>query len=159
LRPQGEEDDYPAYTDGSIRFLGVLLVGAGGVLVGLRAVRRVRRHRLAVFAALAAVGTAYAALLRQYAPFPAERLHLLEYGLMSWILLRALRLDTGPRAAYAWSLAATVFIGFGDECIQWVLPQRVFELKDVQLNAVSGALGLAVVRLVEGPPGQVSAQA
>lgn len=59
---------------------------------------------------------------------------------------RALRLDLSPRGAYLASLMLTIAVGFGDECIQWVLPQRFFELKDVQLNAVSGVLGLVIPR-------------
>ena len=44
------------------------------------------------------------------------------------------------------ALVLTVLVGVGDESIQWILPQRFFEVKDVVLNAVSGVLGLLTVR-------------
>jgi glycopeptide antibiotics resistance protein len=67
------------------------------------------------------------------------------------VLFRALRIDFSSRAAYIASFVGTVLIGLGDECIQWVLPQRFFELKDVQLNALSGGLGLLILRFVVQP--------
>jgi glycopeptide antibiotics resistance protein len=59
-----------------------------------------------------------------------------------------LRLDLRPLWAYSASFVLAVCIGIGDECIQWVLPQRFFEVKDIELNAVSAILGLLVARLV-----------
>ena len=57
------------------------------------------------------------------------------------------------RRAYVTSFALTVLVGFGDESIQWILPGRFFEVKDVWLNAISGGLGLLVLRFVSGPEG------
>ena len=101
---------------------------------------------------LSLVVAAYAYLLGEFARFPAERLHLVEYGFMGYIIFRALRVDMDWRLAYlaAWGIA--VLVGIGDECIQWVLPQRFFEVKDIQLNAVSAALGLAVLYIAQGSP-------
>ena len=73
---------------------------------------------------------------------------------MAFVLCRALRLDLPPRVANCWALGLTPVIGFGDETIQWVLPQRFFELKDIQLNAVSGALGLLLAHFGQVARGQ-----
>ena len=43
-----------------------------------------------------------------------------------------------------------VLIGIGDECIQWLSPMPFFEVKDIQLNALSAALGLLLARVVGG---------
>ena len=136
------------YTEGSIRYLGIAVVVlvAGGLCAAIW--RRAQGHRLRAFAALAFIALPYAYLLNEFARFPAERLHLLEYGLMGYVLLRALRLDLRPMWAYLVSFILAVCIGIGDECIQWVLPQRFFEVKDIQLNAVSAVLGLLLVRYV-----------
>jgi VanZ family protein len=94
---------------------------------------------------------AYTVLLIRFGQFPAERLHLLEYGMMAVLVHRALTADRDSRLAdHGLALGLTILIGFGDETIQWILPQRFFELKDVGLNAVSGILGLALARLVAG---------
>ena len=97
------------------------------------------------YLALAAIAVVYGYLLQVYAIYPAERLHLVEYGFVGFFLFRALRFDMGRLNAYIAALVLTAVIGFVDESIQWVLPQRYFEMKDVQLNAISGALGLLVV--------------
>ena len=67
---------------------------------------------------------------------------------MGYVLLRALRLDLRPLWAYSASFDLAVCIGIGEECIQWVLQQRFFEVKDIELNAVSAMLGLLLARLV-----------
>ena len=73
-------------------------------------------------------------------------MHLVEYGFMGYVFFKALIVDFSKGRAYIASFVITVLVGLGDECIQWVLPQRYFELKDVQLNALSGGLGLLLLR-------------
>ena len=139
------------YTEGSGRYLGILLVVAVGAVLVTKVWRRVGRRRWSPYLALAVIGPIYVYLLREYAIFPSERLHLVEYGFMGWFLFRALRIDLSARGAYAAAFAGTVLLGIGDECIQWILPQRFFEVKDVQLNAISGGLGLLLLRFVVSP--------
>ena len=138
------------YTEGAVSSLGVVaIVGLGGFVIW-QVLRRRQSFSALTWVALIAIGAAYAYLLMVFAPIPAERLHLVEYGLVGFFLYRALRLDLKPGKAYFCSFALTVTVGFVDECIQWVLPQRYFEMKDVQLNAISGALGLLVVYFTTG---------
>lgn len=73
---------------------------------------------------------------------PEERIHLIQYGILACLVVRALRLDLPPLAAYAGAFVLTSLLGLGDEGIQHVLSNRYFEWKDVYLNAVSGGLGL-----------------
>jgi len=134
------------YTQGTVRYLGIVLIAAFCLGVVYWVVRRFGARHWGPYLALGLIGVAYAYMLAAYARFPAERLHLVEYGLVAYLLYRALKLDT--ERAYALSFILTVLVGAGDECIQWFLPQRVFELKDIQLNAVSGALGLLMTRFV-----------
>lgn len=135
------------HTEGAVKFLGIAAVVGLGLALLLKALRLEGPHRWLRWAGLLAVGLAYAYLLQRFARFPAERLHLVEYGLVGFLLLRALCLDLPAPRAYIVALLLTGLIGAGDELIQWVLPERVFEMKDVQLNFVSGALGLLAVRL------------
>jgi len=138
-----------------ISHLGTILVGGLALALGARSWRRARLEGVHWrLAALAVVLGLYAWLLSVFGRFPAERLHLLEYGFMAYLLCRALLLDMRPRAAYAWALSLTAAIGFGDETIQWVLPQRFFELKDVALNVAAGSLGLAFMGLASGRAGE-----
>ena len=138
-----------AYTGEAIRHVGIVAV----VLFAIAAVVSIWRTRahytLSRYALLAGLAAVYAYMLSAFAQFPAERLHLVEYGFMGYMFLRALRIDLPTGWAYAVAWGITVLVGIGDECIQLVLPQRFFEVKDIQLNAISAGLGLCVVRLVE----------
>ena len=137
------------HTQGSIGYAGVLAVVLVGAILLVGVVRRVGSSTWVPYAALALVGLVYAHLLSTYSVFPAERLHLVEYGLVGFLLYRALALDMGRNRAYLLGFCLTVAVGIGDELIQLMLPQRFFEMKDVQLNAISAGLGLVLVRVVE----------
>lgn len=139
------------YTQGAISHLGTVVIVLGTLALIVQLLRKVRGASWR-YLVLFLVVAAYAYLLGEFARFPAERLHLVEYGFMGYVIYRALRVDMDWRWAYlaAWGIA--VFVGVGDECIQWVLPQRFFEVKDIQLNAVSAALGLAVLYIAQGSP-------
>jgi hypothetical protein len=76
---------------------------------------------------------------------PEESLHFVQYGVLSLLLLRALRdrLD-------GWSLyfaVAMAGIGFGivDELIQWLVPLRYFDYRDIGLNTAAVFLALAAI--------------
>ncbi len=139
------------HTGDSIRHTGSVIIGAIAIWSAWRLHKRVQGKQVGPYLLYAILLVAYIALLIRFGQFPAERLHLLEYGFMGVLLLRARTIDRPARVqdfVICWGL--TVLIGCGDETIQWVLPQRYFELKDVGLNAVSCALGLCLSRLVTG---------
>jgi VanZ family protein len=81
---------------------------------------------------------------------PAEKTHFITYGALAWVVLRALDIETS--AGWRYPLAALIVGGLGglDEGIQYVLPRRHFEWKDVVLNLVSGAVALLVVAALRG---------
>ena len=58
------------------------------------------------------------------------------------------------RSAYFGGWALVSCLGGVDEVVQWLLPNRVFEWKDVGLNVLSGGLGMAVVALLKETPGE-----
>lgn len=142
------------HTGAGIAHVGTILVGAVAAWCAVHACRRALAERaLWRLPVLLLVLASYAWILRVFGQFPAERLHLLEYGFMAFVLQRALRFDLPTLRAYAWALGLTALLGFVDESIQWVLPQRFFELKDVALNVMAGSLGLALVALARGAAG------
>lgn len=79
---------------------------------------------------------------------PAERIHLLEYGVLGYLIYKALENDLKKRDIYL----LTPFVVFGisifDEGIQYLLPNRVGDFKDVFLNWFSGILGLIITGLI-----------
>ncbi len=79
---------------------------------------------------------------------PEERLHFIEYGVLVFLIYRALVLDFKNGQSYFAAFVITSFVGLGDEGIQYLLPNRYYQLKDVCLNSASAALGLALVYVI-----------
>jgi hypothetical protein len=75
---------------------------------------------------------------------PEERLHLVEYGVLGWMLAWAMA--GGDRWPKCWPVAVVLawVIGWGDELIQAVLPNRVYDVRDILLNGFSGMAGLMI---------------
>jgi len=73
---------------------------------------------------------------------PEERVHVIEYGMLGWLIgwSQAEPKITPSRFWLALFLGWT--IGFGDEIIQYFLPNRVYDIRDIILNGVSANLGL-----------------
>jgi VanZ family protein len=78
---------------------------------------------------------------------PEERTHLIEYGLVAVLIYQALteRLRHGRRipAPAALAVAVTALLGLLDEGIQAILPNRVFDVRDVGFNALAGLMAIA----------------
>lgn len=83
---------------------------------------------------------------------PEERFHLIQYGLLAGLVYAALLERQRPgdvmrwsasRAALAVLLAALA--GWLDEGIQYLLPNRHFDWRDVGLNLLAGVLAVAAL--------------
>ncbi len=83
---------------------------------------------------------------------PAETLHLLEYGGLSYLTFRAAKPHTYH--SYLFCLLFIFFVGSVDEAIQFVLPNRFFDARDVVLNGLCGIIGLATTTTLLHPPTQ-----
>lgn len=85
---------------------------------------------------------------------PEERLHFLTYGLLGWLICWSLE----PASQYIThsSKKNKIILGYLlpcllvwlaggiDELIQWWLPVRVFDVRDIIFNAVAGTVGIAL---------------
>jgi hypothetical protein len=71
---------------------------------------------------------------------PEEAIHFIEYGLLGFFLLRAFRHHIWDQSIYLASFLAGTLIGTFDEILQWIVPGRYFDLRDVGLNALSCGL-------------------
>jgi hypothetical protein len=127
-------------------FLGVL-VPLGTALV------RARPGRREVWV-LAATALAYGGLFPLFAK-PEEAMHLVQYGLLGGLcyLAASARRDRWGRAGDhrllpgALAVGLTAVLGLGDEVIQYFLPARFFDWRDVGFNAVAGALAVGALVL------------
>ena len=105
--------------------------------------RRLENWKPKNFILLIIVLVAYTIMMMRLS-IPEERIHLAEYGILGYLILRPLSrsLAGGPLYFLAWVLASLV--GWGDEMIQYCLPNRYFQWSDVGLNVVSAGLGLSL---------------
>ena len=93
------------------------------------------------------VAAVYAMVVVRMGISPAERTHLFEYGLVAVLVYRALeeRALNGRSvsAPAVLATAVTALLGWLDEGIQALLPNRVSDLRDVGVNALAGVLAIS----------------
>lgn len=127
-------------------------LGAALVLVVVVAHAVRRRPGLGETMAWLAIGTVYGLAFVRIAS-PAERTHLVEYGVVAVLVHAALQeRRRGGGDVHRPGLAAFVVaagLGLVDELLQWVLPTRVFDLRDVGFNALAAGMAIAAAALLE----------
>jgi hypothetical protein len=126
--------------------LGAFVVAAigAGVLYASVTVRERRLMRFGLIAAAIAAGAVYSlGTATGNANVDAvERFHFAEYGLLTLLYYRVWR-DGSVAAALALAFLAVFMVGTLDEGIQWFVPLRVGEWRDVLLNSIAIICGLA----------------
>lgn len=127
----------------TITALGIIfiLVGIGSVIYIIK--RPLPRLRKLFFFLLFSLGL----ILSWRLPIAAERIHLLEYGLLGGLATRDTTKKRLSLLSVFLSLAVILCFGLLDEGFQLFLPQRVAELRDVCLNFIGGGWGIALFLL------------
>ncbi|MDL1957614.1 MAG: VanZ family protein [Candidatus Desulfofervidus auxilii] len=70
---------------------------------------------------------------------PAERIHFLEYGILGILIFKA----TGKEIKQnIFAIILLVTIAVIDESIQYMLPNRVGDIRDIVMNLTGGVIGL-----------------
>ena len=130
--------------------LGAVAVALGAaVLLLRRSPRPTTRFDLVWLLAVAAFAAATAWHLRGR---PEEAVHLLQFGVLAVLLYRALRPSKPDVAILAAVVLLGALVGTVDEIIQWIVPGRIWDLRDVAVNASACALAAAALwRLDPGP--------
>lgn len=126
----------------------VILLGTLAVVVRNR--QRVHQVGAAGALALATVVAAWIVGLSSPDLTPAEKTHFVTYGFLAWVVVRALDLEGDSPRRYLLAALIVGLIGWGDEGIQYLLPRRHFEWKDVGLNLVAAVLALLAVAALRG---------
>lgn len=79
---------------------------------------------------------------------PEERIHFMEYGALGYLVFMAL--FDGGNVSVLLSIILISIIGAVDEIIQWFLPNRVGDIRDVFMNIVGGLWGIGICRILNG---------
>jgi VanZ family protein len=80
---------------------------------------------------------------------PIERTHLFEYGLLAVLLYEALkerkRNGGAVRLSGVSAILATAFFGWLDEAVQAYVPNRVYDHRDVGINALAAIVAVGAL--------------
>lgn len=71
---------------------------------------------------------------------PEEAIHFIEYGLLGFFLFKAFDHHIGDSSIYLAAFLLGSLVGTCDEILQWIVPGRYFDFRDVGLNALSSGL-------------------
>jgi hypothetical protein len=116
-----------------------------GVFLGIRNVHR-RGLPLNARVCLLAIFAVYLAYVYALREIPEEAIHVGEYGVLGLLVYRALTHRMRDFGIYLAASLVVAMIGVVDEYIQWLVPSRVFDLRDIRTNFIAGALAqLAIV--------------
>ena len=141
----------------SIVINGIVLAAVAAFAAA--ALQRIRERRLIRYGALAVAIGAGALYVWASALPSVERFHFVEYGLVTWLFYRAmaarpLTIPPAPPAdvsLLAVPILAALVVGTADEWVQWFVPRRYGEVRDIFLNMTAIACGL-VFSLGAEPP-------
>jgi VanZ family protein len=79
---------------------------------------------------------------------PEEQVHFIEYGILGALIYLALSHDINNVFVYILSALIVFVFGTIDEVIQGVLPNRVFDIRDLIMNGSAGILVQLLIAMV-----------
>lgn len=132
-------------------FLAIVVFIAAFAIAGVLLYLRRRRVPRARYVWLALVVAAFGFYGWELRSSPEEAVHFVLYGGLGALLFRALAHRVQDVSIYPAAVALGALIGTLDETVQWLLPTRVWDIRDIFLNAISVALIQVVIALVLRP--------
>ncbi|MFH1778797.1 MAG: VanZ family protein [Candidatus Omnitrophota bacterium] len=105
---------------------------------------KLKKKSFTFYAALGLIFLCYGYLLKGL-NIPIEKIHLLEYGLLSFLIYWAIKPKKEGILIYGVILGMVFLVGGVDELVQKITPGRVCEFRDVLLNWKAGILGFLLV--------------
>jgi VanZ family protein len=109
---------------------------------------RLKIRSLSNYLWLVAVALVYIFFTLKLWDRPEEAIHFLEYGLLGCLLFNALRHHIHDKSIYLIAFFIGALVGIFDEALQWMIPRRVWDFRDLGLNSLS--VGLFQVAIWKG---------
>jgi len=119
-------------------YLAALLV----LITGIAAFLNLRKRDLPMDAYLWLFGIigVFGIYIYQLREIPEEAIHIAEFGGLGLLVYRALSHRMRDHGIYIAAMLIVGIIGIVDEYIQWVVPTRQFDFRDIRTNFISGVL-------------------
>jgi hypothetical protein len=113
------------------------------VVAALVRIKKRRALRYGCIVAALVIGIGYSLVSRTGDPTVdvVERFHFIEYGLVTFLFYRASR-PVGDASLLILPVLAALLVGTCEEWLQWFVPARVGEMRDVFLNLWAISCGL-----------------
>lgn len=108
-----------------------------GSLVVLAAFRRLSSRQVGYLLVLLMLGCLYAYSFEIF----EERIHLLKYGLLSWLIASAISKQRTAASILSYSVIGAALTGCCDEVVQSFSPGRVGDPRDVIFDTIGGVWG------------------
>lgn len=121
----------------------IAFIIGGAVIAALVRIRDRRPFRYFLIAAALALGTFYAMWNAQgiVEQDTVERFHFVEYGLVALLFYRAFR-PAADLSTIVLPVVAGLIVGTFEEWLQWFIPGRVGDMRDIFLNLAAIVCGL-----------------
>jgi hypothetical protein len=126
------------------------------IIAALVRIRDRRAMRYSAIVAALVLGAGYSAWNAQGRPEvdAVEQFHFVEYGLITFLFYRAWR-PIGDASLFLLPIAAGFVVGTIEEWVQWFIPGRIGDMRDVFLNGAAIVCGLLFSIGVD-PPARLS---
>ncbi|MGD9782714.1 MAG: VanZ family protein [Kiritimatiellia bacterium] len=126
--------------------------GLAGLAAALRRIVRTPGIRVGLRLGLLAAAVAAAVwLLRSHLQSSVEAIHFVEYAALGVLFFRAWRHHAQDPLVYPLALASLGLVAWADEFLQWLMPGRFWDFRDIRLNLLAGAVGLLFAASVVAP--------
>ena len=123
---------------GSLEYITITLVAIFLLILIFSNIRKISQKQI-LYRILLTI--CFIALIITVTEFPEEKMHVIEYGLLGWLIAWAMSSSHLHIRNILLGLLLGWGIGFGDEIIQYFLPNRVYDIRDVVLNGISITIG------------------
>ncbi|MEM7349483.1 MAG: VanZ family protein [Acidobacteriota bacterium] len=148
---------FDRFQNTAVRSLGLALLALAAA-VFLFAILRIRQNRLPRYGGLAAAATLLWLQLKMSSGATgfaaqvsvAEKIHIVEYGLLVYLLYRAIKPAADLRLLIL-PLLGVILAGVLDEGMQLLVETRLGEIRDVWLNVYAGFCGLVFSFALDPP--------
>ena len=124
-------------------FAGMLLVGITILIYGIN--KNPNKSVIAVSFGIIAV---YLMVLVRM-EIPQERTHIIEYGVVAALIYQAFlerkKQESMIPFPALFAIAATAIFGTIDELIQGIMPNRVFDVRDILFNSLAGVMSVGSI--------------
>ena len=133
-------------------YLVIAVVLVGGLFAAGKLWKGIRRIQWMSMILLVSIGSVYIVWRLHLAKESAEEaIPFLLYGVLAVLLFRAFSHGVRDVTIYAAIAITGAIVGTVDEIIQWFVPDRYFDFRDVRLNLASCLLTLATIGLCFRP--------